>query len=196
MHEPHLAPEDIDFLLDGDEGFGLLPLRKHVAACDECRARLDDARSVIVALERLPHAAPSPGFANAVMTRVNVFEPWYVSLADSVRRLVPRAGPVRTLVTTGAALAAISVSSIAIWIAMQLDVAIYAAQLGWNRLQSAVAASLGGFVSDMFGEPALDAIRTGNIATIAIGAAAFIGVLGVATLSVRGLVSVARRRGN
>jgi hypothetical protein len=192
----HLAPEDIDFLLDGDEGFGVFPLRKHVAACPECQARLDEAKAVVRLIERLPHSAPSGGFADKVMARVNVFEPWYVTLADSARQFIPRRGPWRALLATGSGLAACTVTVLAAWVAMRLDLAVYAAQLGWTRVQTAAMTTAGATVSSVFGEPAFNALRDGGLPAIVMGTAGLVLILAVATLGFRGLVRVARRRGN
>ncbi|HKS06306.1 MAG TPA: hypothetical protein VJR92_08350 [Gemmatimonadaceae bacterium] len=194
--QPHLAPEDIDFLLDGDEGFGVFPLRKHVAACPECQARVDDAKAVARLIERLPHSAPSTGFADKVMARVNVFEPWYVTVADSVRQYIPRTGPLRVMFATGTGLAAFSITTLAVWVALRLDLAVYAAQLGWTRVQTAAMTTGGSAVSSLLGEPALNALRDGGLPAIALGTTGLFVVLVAATLGFRGLVRVARRRGN
>jgi hypothetical protein len=194
MNPPHLASEDIDFLLDGDEGFGSHPLRKHLEACAECRARLESARAVNALLEHLPHTSPAPGFADSVMSRVNVFEPWYITLAGAVRNVIPRTRPVRALVAAGAGIAAVTVSALAIWISLRLDLAVYAAQLGWTRIQTLVATGAGSVVSATLGEPALAVLRSGGIMTILLSLAGFVLLLAVATLGVRGLVTVARRR--
>lgn len=195
MHEPHLAPEDIDFLLDGDEGFGLHPLRKHVSGCADCRARLDDARAVARLIEALPHREPSPGFANAVMARVNVFEPWYVTVADGARQMIPRTGPWRTMFVAGSGLAACTVTALAVWVTLRIDLAAYAAQLGWTRVQTAAATATGSTLASVVGEPALEALRAGGLPAILIGTTGFLLVLALATLGFRGLVRVARRRG-
>ena len=195
-HEPHLAPEDIDFLLDGDEGFGVFPLRKHVAACADCRARLDDARAVARLIDRLPHGAPSAGFADKVMARVNVFEPWYVTVADSVRQYIPRTGPWRAMFATGTGLAAVTVTTLAVWVALRLDLAVYAAQLGWSRVQTSAMTTAGGAVSSLFGDAALDTLRAGGLPAIALAATGLLVVLAAATFGFRSLVRVARRRGN
>ncbi|HEX6040840.1 hypothetical protein [Longimicrobium sp.] len=44
----------------------------HLRACAHCTAELDEARSVIAALERLPALTPSTNFADAVMARVQI----------------------------------------------------------------------------------------------------------------------------
>ena len=39
VNHRHLLPNEIDLLVDGEAGFGVAPLRAHVAECDECRAQ-------------------------------------------------------------------------------------------------------------------------------------------------------------
>ena len=39
MNHRHLLPAEIDLLLDEEVGFGVSPLRAHVQACADCRAR-------------------------------------------------------------------------------------------------------------------------------------------------------------
>jgi hypothetical protein len=196
MQQDHIQPEEIDLLLDGDEGFAVFPLRKHLAACDACRAKLDRARAVNDLLEHLPHARPRAGFAAGVMSRVQVFEPWHVSLADTVRRVIPRTGPWR--VVTGLAVGglALSLSTIAVWVSLRLDLAVYAAQLGWTRLQTASATTAGAAVSSMFGDSALTALRDGGTPAVVIGIGVLLGSLAAATIGLRGLIGAARRRGH
>ncbi|HEY9480323.1 MAG TPA: hypothetical protein VIP79_09540, partial [Gemmatimonadaceae bacterium] len=85
----HLLPEEIDQLLDGEVGFGTAPLKQHVRTCSECRAELDSARALVNRLEQLPRFAVPSRFTDEVMSRVQVFVPWHVALADSFRALAP-----------------------------------------------------------------------------------------------------------
>ena len=68
MNHRHLLPDEIDLLLDDDEvGFGVAPLKAHIRDCADCRARVDEARFVVEALEDIPHFAPSHRFADRVL---------------------------------------------------------------------------------------------------------------------------------
>jgi anti-sigma factor RsiW len=196
MQQPHLLPEDIEFLLDGDQGFGSHPLRKHLESCDECRAELDRARAVNEMLESLPHVAPSRDFSARVMSRVQVFEPWHVSLVDTVQNLIPRQGPWRVVAGAAAGGIALSFSAIVVWVAMRFEFAVGAGQLGWSKLQAVTSSVAGTAVSGMFGESALSTIRNGGTPAIIIGALALVATLAVATIGLRGLFAAARRRGN
>lgn len=195
MQQSHLEPGDIELLLDGDEGFAVFPLRKHIAECAACQAELDEARAVTEMLERLPHTAPSPGFADAVMRQVSVIEPWHVTLTETARRFIPRPGPWRVLAGAGAGGAALTLSALAVWVSMRLDMAMYAGQLGWSRVESAMTSSASSLVASAFGEPALDAVRQGGLPAIVLGLSALAGVMAGATIGLRGLIA-AHRRGN
>jgi hypothetical protein len=192
--QEHIQPEDIDFLLDGDEGFASFPLRKHLAACAECRARLERAQAINEVLEHLPHVPPRGDFASRVMDHVQVFEPWHVTVVESARRMVPRQRAWRVLAGVGVGGVAISVSALAIWVSMRLDLALYAAQLGLTRLQATTASTAGAAVSSMFGESALVAVREGGMPAIVIGLGALVTTFAVATLGLRRLLTASRRR--
>ena len=79
MNHRHLLPDEIDQLLDDEVGFGAAPLKAHIAECDDCRGRLDDARAVTALIEKLPHLAPSHRFSERVMGEVQPFVPWHVA---------------------------------------------------------------------------------------------------------------------
>jgi hypothetical protein len=196
MQEPHIQPEEIDLILDGDEGFATHPRRKHLEACADCRGILERAREVNAMLECLPHMPARPDFASAVMARVQVFEPWYVTLGDSVRRLIPTRGPWRAATTLGLGGAAVSVTAIAIWVTLRLDLTIYAVQMAGTRLQTASVSAAGTMVSSMFGTEALVVLREGGVPALMIAGTVFLATLAGATIGLRRLLISARGRGN
>lgn len=51
--------------------------RRHLDSCERCRHELRRLAAVDEALAGLPELAPSPGFARAVMARVELPAPWY-----------------------------------------------------------------------------------------------------------------------
>lgn len=194
--EPHIQPEEIDLILDGDEGFATHPRRKHLEACAECRATMERAREVNAMLETLPHMPPRPDFAAAVMARVQVFEPWHVTLGDTVRNLIPKRGPWRVAASLGVGGAALSVTAIAIWITLRIDLAIYAVQMAGTRLQAASVSAASSMVSSMFGDEALAVVRDGGAPAMMIAATVFLATLAGATIGLRRLLISARQRGN
>ena len=95
MHDRHLRSDEIELLLDGEEGFGVAPLRAHVKSCTSCRQELESARELMVALDSLPDFAPSVNFSDRVMSQVQVFEPWHAAATRTVEQFVPATRPAR-----------------------------------------------------------------------------------------------------
>ncbi|MBA3854772.1 MAG: hypothetical protein C0503_10160 [Gemmatimonas sp.] len=185
MHHRHLLPNELDLLVDGDAGFGLAPLKAHVETCPECAERLSALQAVVGQLDALPHFAPRHGFADRVMTNVQVIEPWHMALVESAKRLVPESTGMRVLAATGAGLAATTISGGALWLAFKADL------LGWS---AGAALEQGG--RGAWGSVAA-AVRTmagalGDGTTIAAGAAALAGSAIFAILAFRRLAAAAR----
>ena len=193
MEHRHLLPDEIDQLLDGEAGFGLAPLVAHVEQCATCRAELDEARRVMSALERLPHFAPSPLFAERVMSQVQVFEPWHVTAIDTVKRWLPASRPARALGLAAASLSALLISITAVWMAVRLDAFLFFFDLAGQRVRTALFDSLGEAIASTFGTAAVDALRSGGAAA-AIGITGFLLLVAVAAFGLRALVASARRR--
>src|SRR5215831_14843239 len=142
MKHRHLLPDEIDLLLDDEVGFGVQPLKAHVRDCAECRAKVEDARVVIDALEDLPHFAPAHTFADRVMSQVPVFVPWHVAARDTVVRWLPQSRPARVAVAALATSVASILTVTILWIATQADVVTLASGVAANRVESlALAAS-------------------------------------------------------
>lgn len=194
MDHRHLHPNEFDLLLDGDIGFGLAPLKAHVRQCPECRAELEDARRVVAALDELPHFAPSPLFAERVMARVEIHEPWYVTLRDTVAGLVPRSRPARVLAGAGALAMALVVSVASVALLGRLDLVLFG--WGWavDRGRALAVDLIGGGLTAVFGEPAVRALATASPFHILLGAALFLGSLVAAALLLR-TAAVASARG-
>lgn len=193
MEHRHLLPDEIDQLLDGEAGFGLAPLVAHVEQCATCRAELDEARHVMSALERLPHFAPSPLFAERVMSQVQVFEPWHVTALDTVQRWLPASKPARALGLAATSLSALLISITAVWMAVRLDAFLFFFDLAGQRVRAALFDSLGEAIASTFGTAAVDALRSGGAAA-AIGVSGFLLLVAVAAFGLRALVASARRR--
>lgn len=193
MQHRHLLPNEIDLLLDGEVGFGVAPLRAHAEQCAECGAKLDDARLVVAALDRLPHFAPSAKFANAVLAQVQIVEPWHVAIVESATRLVPRSRPMRVVMGATALSAAAAISASAVWLAFRADVALYLFNLVADRSRSAVLAAARSLIGGAFGQPALDAIRASGLIGLAAGGLVLLAGVGGATLGLRSLANASRR---
>jgi len=171
----HLLPHEFDVLLDGDSGFGLGPLRAHVRDCAQCRAEFEEAQAVLAELDHLPHLAPTPGFADRVMTQVQVFEPWHVALADSARTLVPASRPMRALAALGALSFGAVFTVVSLWIVARVDLLALATGLSAERSRAALGAWAGELAAALLGEGARGAPAGIVLAAGAVGVLALVG---------------------
>lgn len=196
MQHRHLMSNEIDLLLDGESGFGVTPLRAHVDECAGCRLLLDEARVVADALERLPHFAPRTGFADRVMSRVQVVEPWHVAAVESARRLVPESRPLRVLALAGAAVMSVVVSASAVWIALSAELTFGSASVVTGRMRTALVGGAAQALEAALGSGAADAVRANGLIAVAAGALALVATVGAAAFGFRALATVARQRGS
>ncbi len=171
MNHRHLLPNEIDLLVDGDlsAGFGVSPLRAHLDECADCRARVDELRAVADLLDALPHHAPRLQFADAVMQRVQVIEPWHVAVADTARRLLPQRTAGRTLVGVGAGIGAVTVSGSVAWLAYRADLASWAFNLFLDRGRESVLGGVGEVAAGALGPDAALTLSQGGIGALAVG---------------------------
>jgi hypothetical protein len=191
----HLLPEEIDLLLDGEVGFGTAPLKAHVRSCAECRAELEDARAVVRELEHLPHLSPSPLFTERVMEHVQVFVPWHVTLLDTVRGWMPRSRAGRVLVGTGIGSFAVVLTGVALWLITQLDTVIFAVDLALDRARTATMGLLSDAVGALFGDAALQVVRSSGGAGIGVALALLLFTAVIAARALRAVAAGARARG-
>jgi len=182
----HLLPPEIDLLVDGDVGFGVSPLRAHVDACDECRARVDAVRAVALKLDALPHFTPRLGFSDRVMSQVQVIEPWYVALGESATRLVPSSAPMRVLALGGASVAAVMISASALWLAFSADLAAWTYGVAIDRGREGFVAAVSELAS-----AALSSVGSG-IATLGLVSVVLAATTVGAVFGFRRLAAVAR----
>lgn len=181
MTHRHLLPNEIDLLVDGDAGFGVAPLRAHLAECDDCRARYDELRTVAEAIDALPHFTPGVRFADAVMAKVQVVEPWHVALTESASRLVPTSTPMRVLAGVGAGIAAVTISGSAAWLAFRGDLAGWVVNLFIDRTRQGIVTGAGEVAAGALGAEATAALASGGLpvllTTTAVLAIAAIGAV-------------------
>ena len=189
----HLLPNEIDLLLDGEVGFGVQPLKAHVRKCAACRAELDEARSLVAELEHLPHFAPSPLFAERVMARVQVFEPWHVAALNTVKGWVPRSAPGRALAAAAALSVAFAMTLASLWLATNLDSVVFMGGVALERARNAFLTSAGDAITTAFGQPALDALRGGGTLGIALVLSGFLAAVILSAAGLRRLATASRR---
>lgn len=194
MNHRHLLPDEIDLLLDDEEGFGVAPLRAHLDGCASCRAQYDRLASVVVRLESLPLLAPRPLFADRVMAQVQVFEPWHVALRNSVKRFIPRSTAGRVLVGATGGAAAAGLSAVTIWVGQRADALVFVGGLGAQRLRESLVNVVGGAASTVLGEGVAAAIRDGGMVAVAGSVAGAAAALVAVAFGVKALATAGRRR--
>ena len=194
MEHRHLLPNEIDLLLDGEVGFGVTPLKAHVRGCAQCRAELEEARTLTAALEHLPHFAPSPLFAEQVMARVQVFEPAHVTALDTARRWLPASRPARALAGAAATGVALFLSVATLWLAARLDVLLFFTNVVAERTRTTLLDALADAAAAAFGQPALEAVRASGPVGFALAFSALLVAVVVAAVGLRAVVVTSSRR--
>jgi hypothetical protein len=194
VNHRHLLPEEFDLLLDDEVGFGVAPLREHARECAQCRARLEDARVVVAALEELPHFAPSFAMTDRVMAQVPVFVPWYVSALDTAGRFVPRSRPARLATVALAGTAGAALTGGAVWIASHGDLVGFAADVAGSHLRGAAAQAAQSGMVTLFGPSVMATLQQGGAAGLGAIAAGFLVAATASALGLRAIASAARRR--
>jgi hypothetical protein len=196
VNHRHLLPEEIDLLVDQEVGFGVSPLKAHVRECADCRARVDEARFVVDAIEHLPHFAPNHDFVNKVMAQVPVFVPWHVAARDAVRQWLPQSRPARYAVLGAATSVASLITLAVLWIATQTDVLVFATGLAGDRLRDIVTQVGRGVIATVFGDQVFAAVQQLGTMGVAIALLGFIGAVGGTLAGLRAIaVASSRRRG-
>jgi hypothetical protein len=190
VEDRHLTPTEFDLLVDGEEGLGVAPLKAHVQQCVTCRTELETQQLLISRIEQLPHFSPAPLFSYRVMKNVQVFEPWYVTAANTAQRLVPKTRSGRVLAAGLGTVIATSLTAGTLWLGSRLDAVAFLAGLTVSQVRGVGSDAVNGFVSSTLG-PA--GIPTGD-AGIVIVASAFVASVAIAAVGLRALAAVSRRR--
>jgi anti-sigma factor RsiW len=194
VNHRHLLPNEIDLLVDGEAGFGVAPRRAHVAECDECRARLDDAMIVVDALEALPHFAPDSRLTDRVMAQVPVFVPAHVAARDSVFRWLPTAGPARAAAAViGTSIAGLLTLAM-VWLASRGDAVVFATGLFADRMQALFLGTARDVVVAVFGESAMAALQASGTLGVSLLVIGFLGTALGTVLALRRLATASSRR--
>jgi len=189
----HLLPSEYDILLDGDAGFGLTPLKAHLRDCEECRAELAERRELLAVLEELPHHSPAPYFADRVMKRVHVFEPWHVTLRDSLLALIPTSGPARAIAAVAAGMVTIVVTLLGVIAFTHPESAIFAAEVALDRGRTSLLAVVSDGIRTLLGDGAMAALATAGPRGALLAMGTFMVSVVLAVLLLRSLAAASRR---
>lgn len=193
MHDRHLRSDEIELLLDGEEGFGVAPLRAHAKSCISCGQELMSARKLMVALDSLPDFAPSINFSERVMSQVQVFEPWHAAVTRTVKHFVPATRPARIAAGFGAAITAGLATAGATWGIARADMALILTQLGAEGVRDQIVAASNDVASTVLGQPGISAMHSGSPAIAAIAAGGFVIIVGMGLVGLRALATASRR---
>jgi hypothetical protein len=193
MHDRHLRSDEIELLLDGEEGFGVAPLRAHVKSCISCRQELERARELMVALDALPDFAPSANFSDRVMSQVQVFEPWHAAATRTVQEFVPATRPARIAAGFGAALTAGLATAGATWVVARADMAFILTQLGAEGVRDQIVAASNDVASTVLGQPGMAAMQSGSPEMAALAVGGFVAIVGMGVVGLRALATASRR---
>ena len=193
MHDRHLRSDEIELLLDGEEGFGIAPLRAHVKSCIACRRELESARELMVALDSLPDFAPSVNFSDRVMSQVQVFEPWHAAATRTVEQFVPATRPARIAAGFGAAITAGLATAGATWVVARADMAFILTQLGAEGVRDQIVAASNDVASTVLGQPGIAAMQSGSPEMAAIAVGGFVAIVGMGVVGLRVLATASRR---
>lgn len=189
MHDHHLSPDDIDQLLDGEDSPEDAPLWAHVQHCDACIASLAHAQELLGALQAMPDFTPSPRFADGVMRQVQVFEPWHVALARTLRPFIP-AGRLAQLTAGVAALTVAGLGTAAVsWALARADMAVILAEIGVSELQAQLQAAGTDVANALVGPSAMAALASSPPATLALVLGGFLLATGLCVLGMRRLAA-------
>ena len=191
MDHRHLTPQEIDLLVDGEEGIGMAPLAAHLEECVTCRTEFEEQQQLVTTLEQMPHFTPSPLFAFRVMREVQVFEPWHVTAMNSIRRFVPRSRPARVVAAGVAAVVATTLTVGTIWLGSRLDTVAFLAGVTVERYRVVGSQAVTGFVSSTLGQSGLPIAGNNGFALAATG---FLAAVAVSAFGLRAIAAASRRR--
>lgn len=194
MNHRHLLPDEIDLLLDDEEGFGVAPLKAHLEGCPDCQARYDALNAVVNRLESLPLLVPGPRFSDRVMTQVQVFEPWHVAARDSIARLIPQSNFGRAAVGATGGVMAVTMSLVAVWIGRRADAVLFLTNLVLERTRDGVTSMAVETARALFGAPAASAIQNGGTVAVIGAAGAMALTVGAVAFGVKAVATAGRRR--
>jgi hypothetical protein len=190
----HLLPEEFDLLLDDEVGFGVAPLRDHLAGCADCRAQFDEARQVAVALEGLPHLAPTFGMADRVMAQVPVFVPWHVAARDTAVRWLPQSRPARVIVGGLMTVAGATLTAGVVWLASRGDLVAFATEVTATRVRPVVAGALQNGAVALLGPGVMESLEHGGLTELGVVASGFALAALASAFGLRAIAAAARRR--
>ena len=177
---PHLSPDDVELWLNGTLDAART---RHLDLCPECFDRAQAEREIVEQLAALPFMAPSPGFADRVMSQVSVADPF--ALRSIRRRIFASRRSMAVAASLALALVGSMTASVA-WTLANQDVLMSAGS--WLLAQGSQAGwlALRGLASNFIEQPWYESARAfadhpGRLAA-ALGALSLVYLSGVFAL--------------
>ncbi|HEY7364918.1 MAG TPA: hypothetical protein VIE37_12500 [Methylomirabilota bacterium] len=182
---PHLSSDDFDAWMSGAPS---AEARAHLVACPECRERAEAEREIVAMISALPLMSPAEGFADRVMQRVAVPDPFFLR---SIARIRQRLLATRRTAVLAATLALVVVGSMAASIVWSLGHQQTLAAMGtWLMGQASQVGWIGirGIASNLIEQPWYSPLRDSLAHPALLGAASAFAFL----LYIGGIVALRR----
>ncbi len=145
-------------------------------------------------LDDLPRLAPSPAFADRVVSGVRVAEPWYTPFAAAARRLVPGALWLRIVMTVTASVLAIAATSALAWLAFHPDTAGDIVSRTGEEATAVAAGVMRAAIEGVLGSGAAGMVESHGAAGAAISIAVLAGAACLAAFALGRLTAARRAR--
>jgi hypothetical protein len=128
------------------------------------------------------------------MSQVQVFEPWYVAVGNTVARLIPRSRPARVLAGATAMVMAITLTLASVWVATPADAVVFLATVALERVRAAGLDAVGALVSATLGDAGTAALPLAGSGGLTVAIATLLLTVLAAAIGIRQLAVVSRRR--
>jgi hypothetical protein len=99
----------------------------------------------------------------------------------------------RTLMTATASVVALALTSGAVWLALNANLALYSFNLAAGRARGALMDTAASIIGTAFGQSGLDALRSSGLRGLALGGGLMVVAVGGAAFGLRALTVSARR---
>lgn len=88
----------------------------HLTGCARCRVEVEELQTLFAMLSSLAYHSPAAGFADRVMARVQVRQPWFARAAEWLAGLAPKSTRGWALATAMVALPAAATTGLVWWL--------------------------------------------------------------------------------
>ena len=87
----HPTPDRLEALAEGSLSEGdRAVIESHLLGCARCQSEVEEWQALFAVLAELPTFSPAAGFAERVMSQVQLHKPWYARAASAIARVLPK----------------------------------------------------------------------------------------------------------